>query len=443
MGPSGSCPAEWCTNRGSRRGWPARYRRLRFGQRENPGRVVLEVDESAARNLGLQLPQAVLSTTYSEITPPYSSDGQPGRISKLQTLTRSPLQLTAQLNLLIQKGYGRVLADPRVTTLSGHTATIHAGDTLAILTTTGGGIGTTVTQQLQTFNTGVQLDITPMVTASGEIIVQLHPVVNSLEGTVNGVPQISTRDTQTVVALHDNQTLVIGGLIQEEATKETSTIPFFGQLPLIGRLFRNDSTNETRNELVIVVTPHIVGDGSPLPMRRAIALPTAQPLPTLPPGTMFPGVPSAARNTPAPQPIGTLVLNTPVPTTSPVPEPTPSAFAQANVFQIGNAPPNTYAGPYDAPQIFYARFSPTVLRNGTPVTVSAITTTNVTKVTIGTLGSTTSLAQIAPSKWQATYTFNAFGFSPGQASGNLVLHAYRSDGQAASVQIPVSLQPGP
>ncbi len=403
---------------------------------------VLEIDESAAQNLGLQLPQAVLSTTYSEITPPYASDGQPGRISVLQTLTRTPLELTAQLNLLIQKGYGRVLADPRVTTLSGHTATIQAGDTLAILTTTGGGIGTTVTQQLQTFNTGVQLSITPMVTASGEIIVQLHPTVNSLEGTVNGVPQISTRDTQTVVALHNNQTLVIGGLIEEEATKETNTIPLLGQLPLIGRLFRSDSTNETRNELVIVVTPHIVGDGAPLPIRSPIALPTPQLLPTLPPGTTLPGAPGATDNVPRPRPTGTPVLHTPVPTTSPVPAPTPSAFAQANVFETGSAPANTYAGPYDAPRIFYAQFSPTVLRNGMSVTVNAITTTNVTKVTIGTIGSTTSLAQIAPSKWQATYTFNAFGFSPGQATGNLFLRAYRADGQTVTIQIPVSVQSG-
>ena len=403
---------------------------------------ILEIDESAAQNLGLELPQAVLSTTYSEITPPYGANGQPGPIAKLQQLTRTPLQLTAQLNLLIQKGYGRVLADPRVTTLSGHTASIHAGDTLAILTTTGGGVGTTVTQQIQTFNTGVQLDITPMVNDTGDVIVELHPVVNSLEGIVNGVPQISTRDTQTTVSLHDNETLIIGGLIQEESTKETDSLPLLGQLPLIGRLFRNDSTSYTRNELVLVVTPHIAHDGVLLPPEtQPVPIPSPGALPTLPPGMTLPNAPIAAVTTP--QPNATPVLNTPIPNATPMPAPTPSAFASANVYVYGSPPPNAYAGPYDAPQIFYAQFGPTVLRNGMPVTISAITTTNVTKVTIGTSSYTTALTQIAPSKWQATYTFNLIGFSPSQPTAQVTLTAYRADGFSNAIQIPVSVLSGP
>lgn len=176
-------------------------------------------------------------------------------------------------------------------------------------------------------------------------------------------------------------------------------------------------------------------DGQSAPARTTPDLPV---LPTAPPEWKLPApIPLAS-----PRANATPLLHTPLPTQTPMPAPMPSAFAQANVFEIGSAPPNTYAGPYDAPQIFYARFEPTVLHNGVPVTVSAITTHNVTKVTIGTPGFTTGLVQIAPAKWQATYTFNAFGSSPGQNTGNLLLRAYRSDGQAATVQIPVSVQSG-
>lgn len=130
---------------------------------------VLEVDENAARNIGLQLPGAAISTTWQEIQPtPDPLTGQPGRIGRLQGLNRTPIQFTAELNLLVQKGNARVLADPRVTTISGHTASIRAGDTIAILTQTGGGVGTPVTQQLQTFQTGVTLDITPQVAPDGK-----------------------------------------------------------------------------------------------------------------------------------------------------------------------------------------------------------------------------------------------------------------------------------
>lgn len=137
---------------------------------------VLEVDYNAARNIGLQLPGATISSTWQEIQPtPDPLTGQPGRIGRLQAFTRTPITFTAELNLLVQKGNARVLADPRVTTISGHTATIRAGDTIAILTQTGGGVGTPVTQQLQTFQTGVTLDITPHSRALGMRLRLLRP----------------------------------------------------------------------------------------------------------------------------------------------------------------------------------------------------------------------------------------------------------------------------
>lgn len=139
----------------------------------------------------------------------------------------------------------------------------------------------------------VTLDITPVVNAGNYISVALHPTVNSLTSLVNGVPQIATRDTQTTVALPEDQTLIIGGLIQDSINRTETRVPVLGDLPLVGRAFRNQSLNSSRDELVITVTPHIVTPGEnvrfsgpPLP-----AIPSAQPLPTLPPGG---GAPTAA-----------------------------------------------------------------------------------------------------------------------------------------------------
>ncbi|HEY6236613.1 MAG TPA: secretin N-terminal domain-containing protein, partial [Candidatus Elarobacter sp.] len=116
---------------------------------------ILEVDESAAKNLGLSFSSPVVSSTFSETTPVSPDGGTPPPFLKFQPLTRTPLSFGLSLNLLIQTGKGRVLADPRITTISGRTATIRAGDNIAILTTTGGGTGTVATTQLQTFQTGV------------------------------------------------------------------------------------------------------------------------------------------------------------------------------------------------------------------------------------------------------------------------------------------------
>ncbi|MDB5073548.1 MAG: Type pilus biosis protein PilQ [Candidatus Eremiobacteraeota bacterium] len=251
---------------------------------------ILEVDESAAKNLGLSFTAPAISSTFSETTPTSADGGTPPPFLRFQPLTRTPVSFGLTLNLLVQSGKGRVLADPRITTISGRTATIRAGDNIAILTTTGGGTGTVATTQLQTFQTGVTLDITPVVNAGNFITVALHPTVNSLAGISNGIPQIATRDTQTTVAMREDETLVIGGLIQDTTTRFETKIPLLGDLPLIGRAFRNDVLNRSRNELIIAVTPHIVTPGSrtlspgpPLP-----GIPTPAPLPTLPPSATLP-----------------------------------------------------------------------------------------------------------------------------------------------------------
>jgi type II secretory pathway component GspD/PulD (secretin) len=408
---------------------------------------ILEVDETAAKNLGLSFSTPVLTTTLNETTPNAPNGGTPPPFLQFQTFTRTPLSFGVNLNLLIQSGKGRVLADPRITTISGRTATIRAGDNIAILTTTGGGTGTVATTQLQTFQTGVTLDITPVVNSGNFITVALHPTVNSLSGVSNGIPQISTRDTQTTVAMREDQTLVIGGLIQDTITTSSTKIPLLGDLPLIGKAFRNDEYNRQRNELIITVTPHVVSPdaagrvaGAGLP-----TIPTAQPLPTLPPGATLPPVAKRAES-PAPK-IASTTMQAPV--TQPAiaaahgetPSPVPSAFAATNVFTHGQPPSNNYAGPTDPVQIFYATFSPTVLRNGAPVHFAAVTTTNVSRLTIGYQGFQTQIAQTAPGQWQSSYNFSAAGLTPGQTGVALTVTATRLDGSASSIQIPVSVVP--
>lgn len=404
---------------------------------------ILELDENSSRNLGLQLGTTSIGTTFSEVLPPPAPNGQAGRFLGLQPITRTPLSFQAQVNLLLQNGNARVLADPRITTLSGRTASIRAGDTISILTSIGGGTGTVATTQLESFQTGVTLDITPIITNAGELIVALHPIVNSLTGYLNGVPQISTRDTQTSVHLHDNETLVIGGLIQENAQRTESKIPLLGDLPLIGPAFRNQNTTTTRNELIIVVTPHLLGTAtSTIPDAArppGMTIPTALPLPTLAPGMIFPepGPPTARPAVQAKEVGGG--RPTPAPSSTGSPTALPSAFAQANTFVYGSPPPSTYAGPGDAPQMFYVTLSPTVFMPNSTVRVNVITTTNVQRVTIGSGVGSITLATVGPGLWQGLFTANVLGLPPGATSLHLTLTASRSDGQSASIPINVSI----
>jgi len=299
-----------------------------------------------------------------------------------------------------------------------------------------------------------------VVNSGNFITVALHPSVNSLTGITNGIPQISTRETQTTVGMQEDQTLVIGGLIQDNTSRNVIRIPFFGDLPVIGRLFRSESISHSRNELIITVTPHIVNPGAinVLPGPPLPVIPTPAPLPTLPPGTMLPppgekpgsgpvvplgqsttGLPttgSSAAASPSPSPSPTAGVSSFVSVST---GPTSTPFAQANVFTYGKVPSTTYAAQNDPVQIFYATFSPTVLRNNDPVQIKAITTINVKTLTVSYPGFATQLAQVTAGQWQAAYNFSTAALPVGQSKVQLTLTASGAAGQSSSIQIPVNV----
>jgi len=409
---------------------------------------VVEIDETIANNVGLQLNPPAISSTFTESGSFASEFGQTTSNIGLQPLTRTPLSFTAVLNLQIQKGNAHVLADPRITTISGRTATIRAGDTLNILTTTGGGAGTIATTQLQSFQTGVTLDITPLVTPDNDVTVSLHPVVNSLSGITNGIPQISTRDTQTVVHLKNNQTLVIGGLIEESTQNTINKLPVLSNIPIIGGLFSNKQVSSTRNELIIVVTPHVItesdvetqsmGPGAKLP-----AVPVPGALPSLPPDAKLPP-PSGQMPTSLPQaqpqaqPAPLPVQQQPAP--APRSSATPPATTQIGGLVVyGKRPDNNIAGPSDPPAIFYAALGPSTVIDRTNVSITAITTTNVSNLTASYGSQSISMGQIRPGEWQALFTFSAGAASLGAPQIPVTVTASRQDGAWTSITLPLKV----
>ncbi len=442
---------------------------------------VLEVDEGTVKQLGLQFPSAAIGTTFSEVPPlyppgnTYPGAGQQIPYLNFFPLIRTPISFSAQLNFLIANNKARILEDPRITTVSGRTASLRAGETVNILTTTGGGTGTVATTQVQSFQTGVTLDITPVVNDGDYITVTLHPSVNSIAAiSAAGVPNIQTRDTTTTVGLHDGQTIVIAGLIEDLDSRSVQKIPFLGDLPLIGRaLFTYQNVQKTRNELIVTVTPHIVrpGDTGAIGSTK-LGIPRPQGLPTLPPGTQLPTprqvsrevppAPSTTRPPPAPEPQPVVVptpavrpqSHTPPPggvtaakpspaasPTGPTPAPLPSAFSQTNVYTFGQAPQNNYAATNAAPQIFYVQVSPSVVKNGQMMIISAITTTNVAQLTFGpnSLLPIATLQSIGAGQWQGRFPFSAAGLPIGQASVSLTLTATTSMGGSIALPIPLSL----
>lgn len=162
-----------------------------------------------------------------------------------------------------KKGKAKVLSDPKVATLNNKEATINITNQLpydtAEVTTTNGIANTTYKTTYVT--TGIVLKVTPTINSDGRITMKINPVVSQPSAASGSVaPAIDTRSADTNVIVRDGETIVIGGLIHDAQSDSVYKVPLFGDIPLIGALFRKKSVSRTRMELLIFVTPKIMED---------------------------------------------------------------------------------------------------------------------------------------------------------------------------------------
>jgi type II secretory pathway component GspD/PulD (secretin) len=204
---------------------------------------VVEVAANALQNLGISL-SPIVGSTLTEQDP----NNRPFIFG------RTPLNITVILNLLVERGQGKILANPTLATIDGRKALIRTGDDIPLVTRQI--FGNTVIENVITFRAGVTLEILPKISSDGHITVLLRPIVSTITGTTpQGAPQISTREVQTTLMVRDGETIVIGGLLEERDLVSMSRIPGLSELPFLGRLFRSERRERRRTELVITVTP--------------------------------------------------------------------------------------------------------------------------------------------------------------------------------------------
>ena len=155
-------------------------------------------------------------------------------------------------------GYGKILAEPTLVTISGKTARFLAGGEFAVPTTVGIGGAAAATTQFRGF--GTELEFTPTVVDKDLIRLEVSPSFSSLNGaaSVNGIPGLNRRSVDTTVDLREGQWLAIAGLIQDEQGGSRSRLPLLGDLPGVGSLFGNQGTNRNETELIVLVSPELI-----------------------------------------------------------------------------------------------------------------------------------------------------------------------------------------
>ncbi|RWN65335.1 MAG: type II and III secretion system protein family protein [Mesorhizobium sp.] len=166
----------------------------------------------------------------------------------------SNIKVDVIIEALEAKGVVRTLAEPNLTTLSGEVASFNAGGEVPIRVDDGDG---EISIEYKQF--GVNLLFTPVVLEDDKINIRLAPEVSDLTGfTTAGDPIFTNRKLSTVVELRDGQSFAVGGLLSSKNTKIQRQVPWLGQVPIVGTLFRNSSNQKEETELVVIVTPRIV-----------------------------------------------------------------------------------------------------------------------------------------------------------------------------------------
>lgn len=269
--------------------------------------AIQQLGVNILRNFGSNMPMSFstqqfappgLSTTSSVTTNGSTSTTETtGNIFEISDLLnvaifRPDIDLAVFIKALHENNLLQILAEPNLLTESGKPASFLAGGQFpypVVQSVTGGGGTGAVTIQFKDY--GIRLNFTPTVTQDGMIHLKVEPEVSTLDYsnavTIQGfvLPAIATNRVESEMNLKDGQSFAIAGLLDNRAIEQFEKIPWLGDIPILGKLFQSRSVNKTENELLVVVTPHIVhalapnevppGPTFPLPFLRPVS-PTGQ-----------------------------------------------------------------------------------------------------------------------------------------------------------------------
>lgn len=217
---------------------------------------VLEVASSVAQELGLRFPEQVsfMLPDASGFVPNLVELSSRG----LRAMVANPVLL---LNLRKQDGTTNLLANPRIRVKNREKAKVHIGERVPVITTTStANVG--VSSSVNYLETGLKLDVEPNIYLEDEVSIKIQlEVSNILEqinvsGTV--AYRLGTRNAATTLRLRDGETQVLAGLISTEDRKSFAKVPYAGDMPVLGRLFRNEDERGSKTEIVLLLTPRVV-----------------------------------------------------------------------------------------------------------------------------------------------------------------------------------------
>ena len=175
--------------------------------------------------------------------------------------------LDLELSALSQEGKGEVISSPRVITANQREAVIRQGDEIGYVTISPQQGGNSIPiPNVQFKDVLLELKVTPTITQDQRVFLAMNVKKDEVSGfidtSIGQVPQINKREINTAVLVENGQTVVLGGVYEFRSRRDLSKVPFLGDLPAVGNLFRNTSSSSDKAELLIFVTPKILEQGN-------------------------------------------------------------------------------------------------------------------------------------------------------------------------------------
>ena len=237
---------------------------------------VVSITSSALRNLGVEWgsPGAPGTVTVG------LTEQQSGDPLQLGRIVRSPVTLTATLNALERSNKAKIINRPTSVVMNGRTSFIHVGDVIYYEEFRGyDQQGNKIFSQTS-LNTGVTLNVRPIVSPDGIITLEIQSAVTEepvfVAGVASLLPRFRANATTTTVQVRDGETLIIGGLMQTTEKEQRQGVPVLSRIPLIGALFTSKQTTPSQTELLIMVTPNLIQPGIAITAPAGIVLPAAE-----------------------------------------------------------------------------------------------------------------------------------------------------------------------
>lgn len=165
--------------------------------------------------------------------------------------------LDLQLSAMEKTGNGEIVSQPKVVTSDKETAKILKGSEVPYQEASSSGATSTSFKEA-----ALSLEVTPQITPDNRIIVEVKVTKDApdYQNMLNGVPPINKNEVNAKILVNDGETIVIGGVFSNEQSKSVEKVPFLGELPYLGRLFRRDTVTDRKNELLVFLTPRIMNN---------------------------------------------------------------------------------------------------------------------------------------------------------------------------------------